>query len=283
MTVHLSSGVDSLRSVQTVYKRAATELSSTCVAAGDILTSKHTSSIAHNGTRMLPVDVYRQTLRWESSLWLNGRQVYLGGFATEQEAAHAYDLAALGCKGPSAEINFSLAQYADMTTELQFLSQVHLCPACPSYKWMYLPLPMHVVKHVTCATLSQACVCTRPEVPCAHCGAVLAFVSISMTRMCRMRSSPGCGAGAMLLREESPGSGVCQGDRDTGKHVLAPLVDSKMCDRQYALPHQFGHLACFAALFNCMKMSFPVHITMVITARKNGRNYNHESATARQS
>ncbi|BDA49877.1 probable AP2-like ethylene-responsive transcription factor AIL1 [Coccomyxa sp. Obi] len=70
------------------------------------------------------VSCHKQTLRWESSLWLNGRQVYLGGFATEQEAAHAYDLAALGCKGPSAEINFPLPSYADMTTELIGLSQV---------------------------------------------------------------------------------------------------------------------------------------------------------------
>ncbi|CAL8465592.1 g5128 [Coccomyxa elongata] len=69
------------------------------------------------------VSCHKQTLRWESSLWLNGRQVYLGGFATEQEAAHAYDLAALGCKGSNAEINFPLGQYADVTTELQFLSQ----------------------------------------------------------------------------------------------------------------------------------------------------------------
>lgn len=34
----------------------------------------------------------RLTNRWEASLWLNGRQLYLGGFNTEADAAHAYDL-----------------------------------------------------------------------------------------------------------------------------------------------------------------------------------------------
>jgi hypothetical protein len=67
----------------------------------------------------------RQTLRWEASLWLNGRQFYLGGFKTEEEAAHAYDLAALGCKGPKAETNFPAATYtAETSTELKDLSQV---------------------------------------------------------------------------------------------------------------------------------------------------------------
>ena len=69
--------------------------------------------------------VCRQTFRWEASLWLNGRQLYLGGFQTEEEAAHAYDLAALGCKGPTAEINFPVASYtAEMSNELNNLSQV---------------------------------------------------------------------------------------------------------------------------------------------------------------
>lgn len=42
---------------------------------------------------------------------------------------------------------------------------------------------------------------------------------------CRMKSSPGCGAGVMLLHGGSHASGVCQGGRDAGKHVSAHLVD----------------------------------------------------------
>ena len=57
--------------------------------------------------------------------------MYLGGFATEDEAARAYDLAALGCKGPSAEINFHAADYADtMASDLASLSRVRYCAAC---------------------------------------------------------------------------------------------------------------------------------------------------------
>lgn len=41
---------------------------------------------------------HRLTNRWEASLWLKGRQLYLGGFDSELDAAHAYDLVALACK-----------------------------------------------------------------------------------------------------------------------------------------------------------------------------------------
>ena len=67
----------------------------------------------------------RATLRWESSLWLDSKQVYLGGFATEDDAARAYDLAAIGCKGPNVEINFPVVDYAEaLRTDLAGLSQV---------------------------------------------------------------------------------------------------------------------------------------------------------------
>jgi AP2-like factor (euAP2 lineage) len=71
----------------------------------------------------------RLTQRWEASLWLKGRQVYLGGFATEEEAAHMYDLAALGCKGIGTETNFPQHLYSvQLSTELAKLSQVSMIP-----------------------------------------------------------------------------------------------------------------------------------------------------------
>ena len=77
------------------------------------------------------------TFRWESSLWLNGRQVYLGGFATEEEAAKSYDLAALGCKGPTAETNFPAADYAaQLSADLAALSPVRAC-------WLHAPALQH--------------------------------------------------------------------------------------------------------------------------------------------
>ena len=57
-------------------------------------------------------------------MWLDSKQVYLGGFATEDDAARAYDLAAVGCKGPSVEINFPAADYAEaLRTDRAGLSQ----------------------------------------------------------------------------------------------------------------------------------------------------------------
>ncbi|CAK0786546.1 hypothetical protein CVIRNUC_009759 [Coccomyxa viridis] len=75
-------------------------------------------------SRYKGVSCHKLTYRWEASLWLDGRQVYLGGFATEEEAARAYDLAALGCKGANAEINFRRADYiVTLTTDLARLSR----------------------------------------------------------------------------------------------------------------------------------------------------------------
>ncbi|XP_062210440.1 AP2-like ethylene-responsive transcription factor CRL5 isoform X2 [Phragmites australis] len=66
---------------------------------------------------------HRWTGRYEAHLWDNsckkdgqtrkGRQVYLGGYDTEDKAARAYDLAALKYWGPSTHINFSLEIYRD--------------------------------------------------------------------------------------------------------------------------------------------------------------------------
>ncbi len=58
------------------------------------------------------VSRHRLTQRWEASLWLDGRQLYLGGFDAQLAAARAYDLAALACKGPAAVVNFPPAEYA---------------------------------------------------------------------------------------------------------------------------------------------------------------------------
>jgi len=50
--------------------------------------------------------VTRRRLGWEAGISLDGRQVYLGTFATAQEAAHAYDEAALHHFAEFARPNF---------------------------------------------------------------------------------------------------------------------------------------------------------------------------------
>ena len=114
---------------------------------------------------LLPPPLYplRLTQRWEASLWLDGRQLYLGGFDAQlvsvrrgsearvfcsahvssplplppapphaptlshpspgQDAARAYDLAALACKGGRAVTNFPPAEYAEQLREVEGLTQ----------------------------------------------------------------------------------------------------------------------------------------------------------------
>ncbi len=66
----------------------------------------------------------RLTQRWEASLWLSGKQMYLGGFVNEEDAARAYDLAALACKGRSVPTNFAPSDYNDNLSEISGSSRV---------------------------------------------------------------------------------------------------------------------------------------------------------------
>ena len=69
------------------------------------------------------------TQRWEASLWLAGKQMYLGGFQDEDDAARAYDLAALACKGPTVPTNFPAEGYSDSLAEIGGSSRVARCAA----------------------------------------------------------------------------------------------------------------------------------------------------------
>jgi hypothetical protein len=70
----------------------------------------------------------RLTQRWEASLWLAGKQMYLGGFVAEEDAARAYDLAALACKGLAVPTNFAAAQYKESLAEVSGSSRVRAQP-----------------------------------------------------------------------------------------------------------------------------------------------------------
>lgn len=65
------------------------------------------------------VSLHRLTRRWEASLWLAGKQLYLGGFEQQEDAARAYDLAALACKGNAAITNFPAEEYEEQLKELE--------------------------------------------------------------------------------------------------------------------------------------------------------------------
>eukprot|EP00775_Hariotina_reticulata_P009076 gene9076-9246_t len=80
--------------------------------------------------------MHRWTGKWEAHLWdahaarknagsggrTRGKQVYLGGYATELDAAHAYDRAAIAYWGLTAKTNFPLDHYTD---EFDTLTSTH--------------------------------------------------------------------------------------------------------------------------------------------------------------
>ncbi|KAJ7559639.1 hypothetical protein O6H91_04G094700 [Diphasiastrum complanatum] len=78
---------------------------------------------------------HRWTKRYEAHLWDNsyriegksrkGKQVYLGGYDKEEDAARAYDLAALKYWGPNTPINFPLSNYTKELEEMKSLSTRH--------------------------------------------------------------------------------------------------------------------------------------------------------------
>lgn len=78
---------------------------------------------AATGQTFRGVSRHRLTQRWEASLWLAGRQLYLGGFDGQVDAARAYDLAALACKGEDAVINFPASEYQAQLREIQGFSR----------------------------------------------------------------------------------------------------------------------------------------------------------------
>ena len=63
------------------------------------------------------VTQHRRTKRWEAHVWDSGRQVYLGGYDTEEKAARAYDIISLKARGENAMTNFPVREYNDVLRE----------------------------------------------------------------------------------------------------------------------------------------------------------------------
>ena len=73
--------------------------------------------------------VPRLTKRWEASLWVNRKQLYLGGYNDEASAARAYDMAALFCKGDQCLTNFPPEDYAEEMKAIDGFSRVFSLPS----------------------------------------------------------------------------------------------------------------------------------------------------------
>jgi AP2-like factor (euAP2 lineage) len=59
-----------------------------------------------------------RTNRFEAHLWENGKQLYLGGYDSPQQAALAFDIASTRYRGNRAETNFSHLWYAPFNQKL---------------------------------------------------------------------------------------------------------------------------------------------------------------------
>ena len=69
-------------------------------------------------SRFRGVTQHRRTGRWEAHVWVEGKQVYLGGFDDEERAGRAYDLVAIRVRGSRATTNFELEEYAGVIPDL---------------------------------------------------------------------------------------------------------------------------------------------------------------------
>ncbi|NP_001349283.1 AP2-like ethylene-responsive transcription factor CRL5 [Zea mays] len=94
---------------------------------------KSIDTFGQRTSRYRGVTRHRWTGRYEAHLWDNscrkdgqtrkGRQVYLGGYDTEDKAARAYDLAALKYWGPATHVNFPVENYRDELEEMKGMTR----------------------------------------------------------------------------------------------------------------------------------------------------------------
>ncbi|KAG1365549.1 ethylene-responsive transcription factor WRI1 [Cocos nucifera] len=93
----------------------------------------HSESIRRRSSIYRGVTRHRWTGRFEAHLWdknwqhplhnKRGRQVYLGAYDAEVDAARTHDLAALKFCGPEATLNFPVEMYTEECEEMQTMSR----------------------------------------------------------------------------------------------------------------------------------------------------------------
>ncbi|GMH34982.1 hypothetical protein BSKO_02843 [Bryopsis sp. KO-2023] len=94
--------------------------------AADIASGREEKWIAKFGksSSYIGVTKHRKSNRWEAHIWIKDyeRQLYLGGFSTAEEAACAYDLVAIKCKGVKATTSSRSERYSPLMTWLSRVS-----------------------------------------------------------------------------------------------------------------------------------------------------------------
>lgn len=66
------------------------------------------------GKSLRGVTRHKRSGRWESHVWHNRAQLYVGGWTSERAAARAFDLVCLRTRGAAAVLNFPVVEYAHL-------------------------------------------------------------------------------------------------------------------------------------------------------------------------
>ena len=88
--------------------------------------SRESKKSARSTSKFRGVTHHCRTGRWEAHIWQDGKQIYLGGFDGEEQAALAYDIAAVKCRGISAITNFDRSNYSRELASLQQVNEREL-------------------------------------------------------------------------------------------------------------------------------------------------------------
>lgn len=63
---------------------------------------------------LIGVTLHKRTQKYETHIWYNKKQIYIGSYADQVQAARAHDLVALKLKGTTTLLNFPLEDYAEI-------------------------------------------------------------------------------------------------------------------------------------------------------------------------
>ena len=86
------------------------------------------------GVRYRGVTKHKRTQRHEAHIWCEKKQIYLGGFDTEELAAKSHDIMALRCKGIGCDIlNFPVEEYGELVDIIPQMSREDIITALRNY------------------------------------------------------------------------------------------------------------------------------------------------------
>lgn len=75
--------------------------------------------VAKSSSKFVGVNWHTRTQRWRATIKHQGKKIFLGTYQNEDEAARAFDRAAIKYRGASARTNFPVANYGDISVLIQ--------------------------------------------------------------------------------------------------------------------------------------------------------------------